>query len=503
MKKKILLINPSHKILQTSKAVMRYEPPVAFLNLASFLYEKGYECDFINTAFEDINWNMIKETDYLLVGFTIFIGSFMKNAKLISENIKKIRPSLQIVYGGIMASLFPEEILKEHNIDFIVRYEGEYTLYELIESLEGKKQIIEITGLSYKDGNKIYHNPPRYLEKNLDNFPIPRWDLFGKYFTSEQVPYYYRIMSSKGCPFKCSFCYSHSIDEEIRHKSPVWRSRSVEHVCKELDRINKLTNTKVFTFGDDNFLVNSSRAIKILTYMKQKGYYIEQLISHMNNINDKIIDIMGGMTQTIIYAIETASPRLLKMLNKKLDIGKIKIVNKKLFDKGITTTHNFIVGLPTQTDKELRLNIELMMELKEINPYVRALAFLFLPLPFTPLYSYVEKEMRLELPKKLVDFESASFSYDAEEIRFRPWLTKVRYEFLGNYCKIFTDAFQTNNLKLSEESENDLQNDPKLREMFRGIEKGNRPKVFYRPYILDKILANKKIDLLNDLKNKI
>jgi len=501
VKKRILLINPSYKISKTLKAILRYEPPVALLNLASFLHEKGHECDIVNTAFEEIDWEKIRNGTYFLVGFTIFIGEFSRNAKVISAKIKEVNPSLPICFGGVMASLFPDKILQEYGIDFVVRYEGEYTLFELVQFLNGVGSLDSIRGLSYKKGNSVVHNPPRFLENNLDNFPIPQWGLFGEKCNQRQLPYYFRITSSKGCPYKCSFCYNRSVDKEIRDKSPVWRCRSAGNIIAEIENIYQLTKTRVYTFGDDNFLVKKDRILEVLNYMRERGFYIEQCIAHMNNATDEIIEAMGGVVQTVIYAIESASPRLLKLLNKKLSLNKVPEINKKLFDKGITTTHNFIIGLPTETSEDLRGNIELMMHLKKINPYVRALTYLYLPLPFTPLNSYIENEMGLVLPHNLKDYEDACLDSGKKEgMKFRPWLSKEEYDFLHSYRLVFDDAFQINNMALSQESLKLLKTNSTLRQMFKGIDKVNRPRAFYRPYVLDRVLKNEEIDLLNDFK---
>ena len=503
-KKKLLLISPSYKITHSSKATLRFDPPIGLLNLASFLAENGYQCDIVNTAFENIDYNKIKNGEYGLVGFTIFIGEFLKNARQISVKIKNIDPTIGICYGGVMASLFPEKILEEYPVDYIVCYEGEYTLLELLGYLEGTTDINAINGLSYKVGEKIVSNPPRLLENKLDKFPVPKWELLGQNCNRNQNPYYFRIMSSKGCPFNCSFCYKHSVDEEIRTKSPIWRYRSAVHVLAEMDQLNRINGTIVFTFGDDNFFVKINRAIEIISLMKQRGYYIEQCIGHLNNFNDEVINTMGGTVQTVIYSIESASPRLLKLLNKHIKTDAIPNVNRKLVDKGITTTHNFMVGLPTETDEDLKTNVELMILLKSINPYVRALTYVFLPLPCTPLSNYVEDQMGCNLPNMMNDYEKANFDSGKEDgLRYRPWLTKERYELLHKYCSIFDDVFQINNLSLSEESLSYLNDDLKLKHIFRGIDGVNRPKKVYRPYILDRVLEGDNIDLLSDLKKNI
>lgn len=502
--KKILLINPSYRITETSKPVLRLEPPVALLNLATFLLDKGFVCDIVNTSFEDIDWNKVRDGHYFLAGFTVFIGEFMKNAGEFSAEIKKINPSMPIVWGGTMASIIPGEILSRYPVDYVVRYEGEYTLHELAEALTGGGNVDDIAGLSHRKNGDIIHNAPRPLENDLDNFPVAKWELFGANTNERQVPYYFRIMSSKGCPFNCSFCYKHGVDEALRKASPVWRYRSAGHVISEIEDIRRQTGARVFTFGDDNFLVARQRTRDILKYFRENGLYIEQLIAHVNNLTDENIAGLSGIAQTAIYAIETASPSLQKLIGKKLRLDRVPDVNKKLFDNGITTIHNFIIGFPTETDADLRLNVEMMLRLKEINPFVRAVAYLILPLPATPLTEYIEKDLGLHVPCTIDDYEHANFdSGYPEGIRFRPWLDPDRYGFLHRFSVVFGDAFQVNNLELSEESRDILSSDAQLREIFACVESVRRPSAFYMPYVLDRVLKGETVDLVNDLKKHI
>ncbi len=498
---KVLLINPSYAINTTPYAVLRQEPPVGLLSLASYLFERGYECDIVNTAFEEIDWEKIKKGHYILAGFTVFVGDFLKNARILAAKIKKVNPKLPVCFGGVMASLFPEQILRQFKADFIVRYEGEYTLTELLQYLLGSGSLEKIRGLSYRDGQRIINNPPRFLEENLDNFPPVRWEMLGKKCNERQVPYYFRIMTSKGCPYSCGFCYNHSVDEEIKRESPPWRYRTADHVITEIEDIHRLTKSRVFTFGDDNFLLKKERVSRIMNYLRKNNFYIEQCIGHLNNITDDVIEMMGGSVQTVVYAIESASPKMVNLLNKHIDLKKVPEVNRKLFNKGITTIHNFIIGLVEERDKDLRLNVELMLRLKEVNPYVRSLCYLFMPLPMTPLNTYIESKLGFKASFDLCDYEDASFdSGDPAGRKFRPWLNKERYNFLHNYSKVFNDVFQTNSISLSRSTLNLLKSERKLREMFKGIENVRKPKQFYRPYVLDRVLRNEKVDLLNDLK---
>ena len=139
---KVLLINPSspRNVPRSVRAELRYDPPLAAIYLGSFLTERGISCDIVDTAIDDINFENVQNGEYGLISFTVFIGEFLKKAKDISDTIKKINPRIPVAFGGIMASIFPEEIFNEYRVDFVIRYEGEYTLYELVRYLEGKQE---------------------------------------------------------------------------------------------------------------------------------------------------------------------------------------------------------------------------------------------------------------------------------------------------------------------------------------------------------------------------
>ncbi len=210
---------------------------------------------------------------------------------------------------------------------------------------------------------------------------------------------------------------------------------------------------------------------------------------------------MGGVVQTAIYSVESASPRLLQLLHKSLNVDLVPQINAKLFQKGITTIHNFIIGLPTETDADLQMNVDLMIRLKAINPYVRGNPYFYLPLPCTPLESYIIHEMGYDLPHTLAHFEGARFDFEKGE-RFRPWIDEDRYALLRDYSVVFRDAFQINNLGLSEESVKLLDERPDLRHIFADVSGTRKPPVRYFPYVLDRLLRGEPVRLERDLIEK-
>jgi len=515
---KILLINPGHHDpgaheMYKKKAyrqVHRDPPPISLLYVATHLEQNGFAVEILDTHIEEnyreLITEKIKNNDYLCVGLTIIIGRFLKNAREITELIRSLNPALPIVWGGIMASIMPEECLREYEPDFIVRYEGEQTMLELARALEKKTDLSAIDGLSYMKQGQVINNHPRIPSLILDNYAIPDWELFGDYFNKEQVPYYFLIMSSRGCIFNCKFCYKHSMDEYLRASVPPWRYRSAEHVIAEIEYIHKKVGTTVFSFGDDNFIVNKPRALKILNYFKEHNFYIEECLGHLNCLDDELIDAMAGVVQTFAFNVETASPRLQKYINKGIRLETVPVKVKKLYDKGIAANTGFIIGLPTETDDDLRSNIAMMLEMKRINPFSRGDAYLFLPLLKTQLAVDVEELYKIKLPTAIKEWEDANLWVkgvdDDMGKKFRPWMSQERFKFLVNYGTVFNELFKTNNSKMDQAILSIIDENFDLQKIYKGAADVNRPKTDYRPYVLSRVLNGEKINLINDLKNK-
>ncbi len=515
---KILLISPGHEDKSEEfnhnrskhRTVHRDSAPLALLNVATHLIDHGYDPEILDTHiiddYEGVISERIRNGDYLFVGMTVIIGSFQKNAAELTRLVQKLSPGTPIVWGGIMALIYPEECIRTYGPDFIVRFEGEDTVLELARALENGEGFEHIDGLTFKNGDLIVSNGPRKPKQNLDEFSIPQWELLGQNFNWEQVPYFQFIMSSKGCPFDCTFCYKHSVDLGIRDDFPPWRARSADHVIREVEYVHDKTGARVFTFMDDNFLTQKKRSKKILEYFKDKGFYVEDLGSHFNNMSVDVLDAMTGVVQTAGFSVESASPRLLKLLRKQLNLERVPAKVKQLYERGVACPTNFMIGIPGETDEDLRQNVELMILLKDVHPFVRATCYMYLPFPETALFGITERICGVELPNRIDQFEDANiYVYDTKDPvgrKFRPWLSQEQFEFLFHFGMIFNDVFQTLNLELKEETRDLLKDSPRLRKLFRGIENVNRPKTLYRPYVLDKVLAGEQIDLANALKGK-
>lgn len=417
-----LLINPGHDGSHAHKShrkVHRDPPPMSVMYVAENLARQGKEVKILDTHIYHTWRDRISDVDE--VGISVIIGQNLANAAEITKWIRDNKPGIKITWGGVMPTIFPNEIKAEYAPDEVV------------------------TG-------------------RLDESIIPAWELLGKDFNREQVPYYHMVMTSSGCPFQCSFCYKHALPD-----GKVYRLKPAQAVIEEMEFMHYMTGTEVFTFGDDNFLTDKRRALVILDYMRKNEWYAEELIGHFNNLDSELIAAMGGVVQTFIGSVETASPRLQKLLNKRIRIEEVPGKLQELNANGIAANVPFIIGLPTETDEDLMENARFMAYVKALAPWVRAQVYLWYPLPQTKLTAFAEQEYGVDLHFRLRDYERANFWVDdkLDGREFRPWITPERYEALYLWGMSFKETFHYPD--------------------GRG------------PYVLDRVLNDEKVNLKKDL----
>jgi len=262
---RILFIDPPYDRLIGFKSEWF---PLGLTCIASFLIEKGFDkigiydaehdsyTDYISTINYSERVHKYKEaidsTDHLIwneargkishfqpdiVGLSV-LSAKTSSAIKIAEICKDIDPNIKVVCGGHHPTVRPAEILCNENIDFVVRGEGEFTIYELLKALQSSTyNYYAIPGLSFKWKGEIIHNEDRKLIKDLNLLPIPSRDklLDIELFSSDQLS---MVMGSRGCPYNCGFCGSKNIwGRKVRY-------RSIDSILVEIDDLRKKYSVK-------------------------------------------------------------------------------------------------------------------------------------------------------------------------------------------------------------------------------------------------------------------
>jgi anaerobic magnesium-protoporphyrin IX monomethyl ester cyclase len=311
----------------------------------------------------------------------------------LASMIKKTLPKVHIIIGGCHATSSPEDFIKFDFIDYVICGEGEISFSELIKSINHGFLYPKISGLAYKKNGHIIYNKIESPSISLDKLPFPAWDLIDidAYSKTKRPLLNYKqkkfmtIYSSRGCPFHCIYCHS------IFGKK--LRSRSAENIFKEIMILYSKYQIKEFLFADDAFNMNVSIAEKLMDYIIDSGIKIHISFAcglRGDYMTTKLLDKMKAAgTFYITYAVETASPRLQKLIKKNLNLEKLTTIINETVKRGIFTRGCFMFGFPTETKKELYNTIKYALNSK----FHAANFFIVTPYPGTELFYNIKDKL--------------------------------------------------------------------------------------------------------------
>lgn len=379
-------------------------PPLGVAYLAAVLEKNNIECEIIDAAVsEKSNADVVKDVKKFkpeVIGITTNIIT-AKAAMELGSLLRHKFPHQLIIYGGPYASAYPKMILKKTKGDVVVRGEGEITIIKLLQSLKNLK---DVKGISYRIGNKVFHNADRELIEDLDTLPFPAYHLlpdFKRYRSrSRKTPIGF-LISSRGCPYHCIYCNANIFGKKFRPRSPA-------NVLTEIELLVGRYGVKQIEILDDNFTFDIARAEKIFDEVLKRK--IKVLFNFQNGIRaDRLTPkLVKKMKQAGVYkatiGVESGDPRIQKIIKKSLDLKKVIKASKMLRKEGILVFCSFMIGLPGETPESLDRSIDFAIKL---NPQI-ANFMVVVPLPQTELYEMIKKEGRFT---KTVDFGSETGFY--------------------------------------------------------------------------------------------
>ncbi len=321
-------------------------------------------------------------------------GSQLLQALEISRFVKD-HSSTPVVWGGVHASIFPEETMQERSIDYVITGEGETGLRDLVHCLSDKKNVDKVPNLVYRKSEKIIRNDAApFLD--LDAIPTPAYhlldvrDYLHTYYYEKEV---IEIETSRGCPYACGFCYNKSFNKRK------WRARNVDTIMNMIHGLMNDYNIRSFLAIDDSFFIDPERVKRFIDrYHGDKldismGY--QGRIDGITRMSDRELDrFIAAGCRFLQFGVESGSPRILKLINKKLDIPDVIEVNRRLARYPNTAAfYNFMVGLPSEKREDLFMTVDLVCKLLRENPnaYIGTI-HIYKEYPGTKLYQEALKE---------------------------------------------------------------------------------------------------------------
>ncbi|TXT56357.1 MAG: Ribosomal protein S12 methylthiotransferase RimO [Promethearchaeota archaeon] len=356
----ILYINPAR--ISAGLDYVIQGPPLGLVSIAAMVPDHESKLiDFkVDNYSDEAFRSELNHADLVAItSMTPQIENAFETAKIAKEQ------GCETIIGGYHPTLDPTYVIKNPSVDYAIRGEGEHTFYELVSYINQEQhslnELKKIKGISFKENGKLYHNDPRPLEPNLDNFPMPRRDLIddSKYvYLGARVA---QLETSRGCPHSCKFCCIAQMWKDKRHHL-LYRTKSIKRIMQEIYDID-WKNDFIF-FCEDNFTIQPKRTKKILKTIIQSGVQHQIYFSCQSRVdtlyhNPEIIDLMdkAGMKQ-VFLGVESVHQQSLNAMNKRNTTPKMtKQVIEELQERGISIFGGVIIGYPGETKTMVRRNI--------------------------------------------------------------------------------------------------------------------------------------------------
>ncbi len=362
-------------------------PPLALACLARVLKDAGHAHELVMFQPDDDPeaWlRAVLASKPSVVAFSVFMGYKLERALELTRLVKKARPDLSVLWGGVHPSLMPEETLRDPHIDWICVGAGEPMILALAEALDRGDSLDTVPSLARMiDGRYVLQGPgiPRQKDITLsrpdwDSFPVEQF-LFGE-DPGERIV---GIMSSQGCPHQCGFCYN------SRFHGQRWQPSPQEAVQAEMRYLRERFGANGFLFLDDLFFANRKRAVGLLRWMGENDFCCNSLDLRLSEVDAEVIDALRlAKTKSVFIGVESTDDRILKLIKKQSTRADLMAAMEHLnAAPDIRLWLSCIVGFPEESFQEMQQTIADMAGLaKRPNTMVNLNAFI--PMPGTGLY---------------------------------------------------------------------------------------------------------------------
>lgn len=361
-------------------------PYFGILSVSSHLCHHGFRTDVIIDSLENNSISALKKLNPRLIGISVLStehGWLIEKVDLIRREL----PNVPIIVGGIHAMFYPEEILRTVACDLVCNSEGEEVLSQVLNELDKSvRDWSSIPGLSYRDNNKeVRHTEIARLVAFKDDIIEDRKIYYERYpqLAKDEV---HRFFSSRGCPYRCSFCYNAKIQDLFKGKGAYVRQKSVENFVTEIDfQVRKYLIKSIF-FYDDLFTLNKEWLREFIGIYKKKVNIPFMCTTRANLMDEEVAGMLAAAgCRTVSFGVETGNYEIRrKILHKDISDEEIIRCGHLLHKHGIKTQTANMFCLPDETVRDANGTIEL--NIKAGTDY--AFSALFMPFPNTEITSY-------------------------------------------------------------------------------------------------------------------
>lgn len=360
-------------------------PPFGIMYVADALIQVGFDVHLFHETEDYIDEFLaqVGTDDPLFVGFSTITGPQLQPTIDASRRVHAL--GVPVVWGGVHATIMPLDVLAEDYVDFVIVNEGEETSQEFALMLAGdlEQDWSACAGLAYKrdDGTPMFHRERPFIE-NLDDY-YPRWDLLPNVerYLIHSGPYdrALPVYISRGCPFRCGFCYNEVVMKRT------WRQHSDEFILSQIEWLKDNYGINAVDYADDYLFGRLRLMMRLIEKvdMPWSGQVRAQLLK------PKFVEWMCETgCQWINIGAESASQRVLDIITKDQKAWQIEWGVKNLVEHApnIEANLSFMVGIPDEMPEDRKVTFDVIENISALSPNIRCSICVYMPYPGTPLW---------------------------------------------------------------------------------------------------------------------
>lgn len=390
---RVLLINAEAFHVKHKAAI-----PLGLLSIATYLDGNGHEVQIFDRTVESTSLSK-KLNSFLpdVVGIAAPSFKCFSDAVKISKVVKKRKTP--VVWGGPITSLMPDIVLKTEVVDYVVMGEGEITFLELINAIGDRSSVSGIDGLAYVENEKVVINTEREFA-DLADLPIIDFKFVDpkRYFVENiECQRMLHVYASKGCVCRCTYCYNPYFSQ------CVWRPRPFEYFLSEIRNLVENYGMDGLCFADDLLSPNKKYLTDLCNSIIDSGIRFIWGGELRADVCDKEhLQLMyDSGCRWLYFGIESGSETRQRAIKKNLNLEKTKQAIKDCAEIGIVTSTSFIMNFPDETEEELKLTIQYILDLK---PDL-ALPSFYGPIPKSEIYENLVEQGKIIEPKTYKEWE--------------------------------------------------------------------------------------------------
>lgn len=375
-------------------------PPLGTILAAAVLRNAGHEVVFFDTNLRDSPDELFpllarEMPDCVIIyddGFNYLTKMCLTNMR--EAAFKMAEESKRLGCRVIVSSSDAADHYKkyfDHGVDYVVKGEGEVTLSELIASLEKGQDVSLLPGMVYKKNGEAVVTLPRPVLRDLDELPLPAWDLvdidsYRRIWEKHHGYFSLNLATTRGCPFKCNWCAKPIYGNR-------YTSRSPEHVAGEIEMLLATHAPDHFWMSDDIFGLKPGWVQEFAEVVNRKGLKFKYKIQSRVDLllqEDTLDALVSSGVDTIWVGAESGAQKILDAMDKGTTVDQIYEATRLMKQKGIKVGFFIQFGYLGENQRDIEATLKMILDLM---PDEMGISVSY-PLPGTKFYEKVKDQLK-------------------------------------------------------------------------------------------------------------